>query len=228
MARAAESAYHRIRAALLTGVYPAGERLGEVELAAAFTVSRTPVREALRRLAAEGLVEIEPNRGARVARWTADDLEEIYLLRALLESAAARRAAERIRPAAIGRLEELCAQMEKWAEPGRGQDLDQVAELNNAFHAAIVEAAASPRLGTLLAQVVQVPLVVRTFHRYDEAALTRSLGHHRELIEALRAGDGAWAESVMRSHVHAARGVLVSALRAELGATSATDERRNP
>lgn len=222
MARAAGMAYDRLRAALLAGVYPEGERLGEVELAAAFEVSRTPVREALRRLASEGLVEVEPNRGARVARWTADDIEEIYLLRALLEGAGARRAAGRIAPGTLDRLDGLCAEMERWAKPGRIQDLDRVAELNRDFHATIIDSARTPRLATLLGQVVQVPLVLRTFHRYGETALARSLGHHRELVQALRAGDGEWAESVMRSHVHAARDVLVNALRAE-PAGSATD-----
>ncbi|HEU4568713.1 MAG TPA: GntR family transcriptional regulator [Marmoricola sp.] len=211
MVRATDEAYESLRAAILGGEVAPGERLGEVELAEQLGVSRTPVREALRRLAADGLVEVLPNRGARVAQWTTEDLEEIYDLRAMLESHGAARAAERIDPAELPALHRLCAEMEACAERGRKRDLDRLAELNAELHRRIVDAAASPRLASLIAAVVQVPLVMRTFQRYDADALQRSLGHHRELVAALAAQDGEWARSVMRSHVLAAKAVLVAA-----------------
>jgi DNA-binding GntR family transcriptional regulator len=209
--RATDEAYESLRAAILGGEVAPGERLGEVELAEQLGVSRTPVREALRRLAADGLVEVLPNRGARVAQWTTEDLEEIYDLRAMLESHGAARAAEHIDPAELPALRRLCAEMEACAERGRTRDLDRLAELNAELHRRIVDAAASPRLASLIAAVVQVPLVMRTFQRYDADALQRSLGHHRELVAALAAQDGEWARSVMRSHVLAAKAVLVDA-----------------
>lgn len=212
MAQAAERAHLRLRAAILKGEYRSGERLGEVELAESLHVSRTPVREALHRLAAEGLVEIEPNRGARVAHWRREDLEEIYELRALLEGSAARRAAERADAEVLAALGGLCDAMDMAARPGRHRDLDRVAALNAEFHGLVMATSGSPRLAAMLGQVVHVPLVARTYHRYDEAALARSMGHHRELAAAMRSHDGPWAESVMRSHVHAARCVLSAAL----------------
>ncbi|NDU72032.1 FCD domain-containing protein [Actinomadura sp. DSM 109109] len=211
MARAVDRVYTRLRADILDGVHPPGARLGEAELAEATGSSRTPVREALRRLEVEGLVEVLPHRGARVPDWTPADLEEIYDLRMLLEGAAARRAATRATAADADRMDELCALMEAAAEPGAGQDLDRVAELNSGFHGTVRAAAASGRLVTMLDAVVRLPLVMRTFHRYSPADLARSAAHHRELAAALRARDGTWAESVMRAHVLAAKAVLLRA-----------------
>jgi DNA-binding GntR family transcriptional regulator len=209
VARAAQEAQATLRAAILGGEIAPGARLGEVELAEQLGVSRTPVREALRRLAADGLVEVLPNRGARVAQWTPDDLDEIYELRALLESHGAARAATRIDPAEVAVLAKLCDDMDACVRRARKRDLDRITALNAEFHTRILESAGTPRLLALMAAVVQVPLVSRTFHEYSAEALARSLGHHRELVAAMGARDPAWAESVMRSHVLAARAVLL-------------------
>lgn len=209
MARAVQEAADALRAAILGGDLQPGARLGEVELAEQLGVSRTPVREALRRLAAEGLVDVLPNRGARVVEWSTADLDEIYDLRALLESHGAARAARRIAAGELLVLEKLCRDMEDCATRGRERDLDRLASLNAEFHRRILDASGSARLALLVGSVVHVPLVLRTFHDYSTEALERSLGHHREIVAALRAGDPQWAESVMRSHVLAARDVLV-------------------
>jgi DNA-binding GntR family transcriptional regulator len=210
MAAATEQTVQRLRQFILEGDVEPGARLGEVELAAQLGVSRTPVREALRALSSQGLVEILPNRGARVARWSVEDLEEIYELRVMLESHAAQRAAGRMSIADVDVLTELCEQMEACAQRGGKHDLLELSELNFRFHRGILDAADSPRLATMLASVVQIPLVMRTFVRYSPEALARSMGHHRELAAALRAGAPDWAGSVMRSHIAAARTVLVS------------------
>lgn len=219
MVRAVDHAYSLIREGILAGRHAPGERLGEAELAELTATSRTPVREALRQLEMEGLVEVLPHRGARVTAWTAADLEEIYDLRAMLEAFAADRAASRIGSKDLDRMTELCELIEAAAGPGAGQDLDRVAELNAEFHGLVRAAAASTRLVTMLNAVVQLPLVVRTFHRYSPEDLARSCAHHRELVAALRAADGLWARSVMRSHVLAAKAVLLRA------ATSETESR---
>jgi DNA-binding GntR family transcriptional regulator len=213
MVRAVDRVYTRLRADILGGVHQPGARIGEAELAEATGSSRTPVREALRRLEAEGLVEILPHRGARVPGWTPDDLEEIYDLRMLLEGATARRAATRIEPKDTDRMAELCDLIERAAEPGDGQDLDRVAELNAGLHGIVRAAAASGRLVTMLNSVTQLPLVMRTFYQYSPDDLDRSFAHHRELVAALRAGDGTGAESVTRAHVLAAKAVLLRAAR---------------
>lgn len=210
MAAATEKAVARVRRFILEGHLEPGARLQEVDLAAQLGVSRTPIREALRALSSEGLVEILPNRGARVARWSVKDLEEIYELRVMLESHAAQRAASRMSSAELVVLTELCEQMEACAHRGSNHDLVELSELNSLFHRCILNAADNPRLTMMVASVVQVPLVMRTFVHYSPEALAHSMGHHRELVAALRAGVPEWAGSVMRSHIIAARTVLVN------------------
>lgn len=210
MAATTEQAVTRLRRSILEGDLAPGARLQEVELAAQLGMSRTPVREALRVLSSQGLVEILPNRGARVAQWSVKDLEEIYELRVMLESYGAHRAASRMSSAQVDVLTTLCEQMEHRARRGGKHDLLEISELNARFHRHIVDAADNPRLATMLASVVQVPLVTRTFTYYSPEALARSMGHHRELTAAIRAGAPEWASSVMRSHIIAAHTVLVS------------------
>ncbi|OHX01756.1 GntR family transcriptional regulator [Micromonospora sp. WMMB235] len=208
MGRATQSAYESIKTRILGGAYEPGKKLSEEDLAAAVGVSRTPVREALRRLHAEGLVDWEANRGATVPAWREQDLEEIFELRALLEGYGAELAATRITPEEIVRLRELCAEMEGYAAGQRRDRADRIAVCNAQFHEIILGAGRNRRLSALLGAVVQTPLVNRTFRRYDEAAMARSMSHHRELIDAFEARDRAWAGSVMRAHILAARATL--------------------
>jgi DNA-binding GntR family transcriptional regulator len=206
---AAERAYEVIRGGILDGTFPLGARLPEEDLAARAGVSRTPVREALRQLAAEGFVTFAPNRGAQVASWSDDDLDEIFQLRALLESHAAARAARRMDASRLLALHELADGMDEAARRGTPAALDRIAALNNRFHRTILAAADSQRLHAMLDTVIVVPVVHRTFHHYTPAALSRSMHHHRELLAAFEAGDGDWAGTVMRTHVLAARAVLL-------------------
>jgi DNA-binding GntR family transcriptional regulator len=208
MPRATDTAYEAVRQMILSGEAEAGSRLGEAELAETLGLSRTPVREALQRLGADGLVDVLPHRGARVARWTRDDLAEIFELRSLLEPYAAARAARLGRDEAV--LTELrghCAAMERAAADG---DLARVAQLNSRFHAALIDASGNRRLPAMLTSVMHAPLILGTFRRYDAEAMARSMNHHRELVAALTARDPAWAESVMRAHVRAAAASLTS------------------
>ncbi len=204
--RAAEYAYRCIREEILSGERAGGEWLREDGLAESIGVSRTPVREALRHLAAEGLVHYQRNRGVQVQTWSAADLNEIYGLRSLLEPYGSRLAAG-TGAADCGALDAMCDGMEN-AVNERDPDLDSVAELNNDFHRAIIEASGNSRLAGLVTSNLQVPLVRHTFSRYSTTSLQRSMAHHRELVSALRTGDPDWAESIMRSHVHAAWTVM--------------------
>lgn len=206
---AADRAYAAIRGGILDGTFELGARLPEEDLAARAGVSRTPVREALRRLAAEGFVTFVPNRGAQVASWTEGDLQEIFELRAMLEGRAAALAAMRVTAGQLDAMADLAGRMEAAAQQGTAGALDRVAELNTTFHRTILIAAASPRLSAMLGAVIVVPLVHRTFHRYTPAALRRSMNHHRELLAAFAAGDPDWARTVMQAHVLAARAELL-------------------
>jgi DNA-binding GntR family transcriptional regulator len=200
--KAAEVTYLTIRRQILSGERAGGEWLREGDLAAVIGVSRTPVREALRRLAAEGLVRHEPNRGVQVEDWGVGDLDEIFSLRSQLEPWGCGLAAT-TGLADLDALGDLADRMD--AEARRDPpDLDAITELNNRFHRTVLEASGNGRLVGLVSAVVEVPLVWRTFSHYSREAMQRSLAHHHEIVEALRSGDAAWAESVMRSHVRAA------------------------
>lgn len=205
-----ESVVDGLRSLILSGQYPAGSRLGEVELAAVLGVSRTPVREALRLLAAEGLVELTPNKGARVVAWTDAELEEIFALRAQVEGLAARRAAERISEADLVELERLAQAHAEATAAGEHRDLDRIYELNGQFHAGVVRAAAvGSTLATVVGSLVHSVVLHRTLHVFDDVAMQRSSQHHLELVAAMRNRDPEWAECVMRSHLLAARAALL-------------------
>ena len=206
--RAVDRAYEAVRSGIIAGRYLAGARLTEQDIATSIGVSRTPVREALRRLDAEGLVEFTPNLGAVVTTWTEEDSDEIFDLRAMLESYGARRATIRASDEQIVELRRLAElQYRESVERGPGH-LDRIADLNSQFHRRMQEAATSARLGRALAALIEAPLMMRTFQKYTPEDLQRSAAHHLEIVRALEARDPDWAASVMLSHIHAARGAL--------------------
>jgi DNA-binding GntR family transcriptional regulator len=206
---AAEQAAQSLREEILSGVIPSGARLGEAELAGRLSVSRTPIREALTRLAAEGLVELQPNRGARVATWTAEQLREIFELRLRLEPYAVRQAVPRLGPEQLTDLDGLATAMTRAGRPGRNQDLSVIVELNRRFHGLFIDAAGSPPLAGALRGVTHASVVHQNFHDYTPDALRRSLAHHVEMVAAARAGDGDWAEAIMRAHLFNARATMI-------------------
>ena len=206
--RAVDRAYDAVRTGIIAGRYLAGARLTEQEIATAVGVSRTPVREALRRLDAEGLVEFTPNLGAVVTVWSEADSDEVFDLRAMLESYSARRATLRATPEQIAELKRLAETQHRESVERKAGHLERIAELNSQFHRRLQEAAASARLSRALAALIEAPLMMRTFQKYTPEDLERSSRHHLEIVRALEARDPDWAASVMLSHIHAARGAL--------------------
>jgi DNA-binding GntR family transcriptional regulator len=213
--------YHRLRGGILDGSYPQGIRLGEVELAEALGVSRTPVREALRRLGSEGLVETLPNKGARVRTWSSTELDAIEDLRALLEGHAAALAARVISGAELAVMTQLVDQMEAATAPGVRPDFDLITELNNQFHAAVTAASGNPLLPGVIGQLIHLPIVVRTFRQYSPDRLRESMRQHHEILDALSSHDSVWAQAAMRVHIFSGRAILIPGAPAHrTGATS--------
>ena len=211
---AEDRAYQAIRTAIIEGVHAHGAHIDAGSIAVALGISRTPVREAFRRLHAEGLLTLIANRGAYVTPWTRGDVDEMFSLRVVLESHAAAIAAERLDAGGIGHLRHLAERMERAAGGRAGQhlpghDLQLIMTLNGEFHRAIIGASANRRLTTIMSTLVDTPLIMRTFADYDATDLQRSMAHHRELIDAFAAKDADWAASVMRSHLHAAHQVVL-------------------
>lgn len=208
MSSAGERAYELIRSSIIEGKLRQGEPVREEKLAADVGVSRTPIREALRRLHAEGLVAFEAHRGARVASWPDDALDEIFSMRAMVEGRGARWAATHCTPETLDRLRALAEKMRAAAGGSGSPRLHELTTLNNEFHTLIAETGGGSQLETLRQSLVQLPLVYRTFHWYSRRDLQRSLNHHDEIIDAIAAGDGEWAEAAMTAHIHAARHAL--------------------
>ena len=174
--------------AILEGELKPGERLRAEALAQRFGTSRTPIREALLQLEAQGLVEVEHNRGAVVRTFDKDDLRDLYEVRALIEPHAAARAATRIQAPEIERLEQLC-------------DAEDQLVANEEFHRIILEAAQSPRLQVAMRAATGIPRAVRSAFWNDERQKAESLMCHRRLVSAFRVADPALAEATMRMHI---------------------------
>ena len=210
MSDAVDKAYRMLRDRIVGGELVAGDRLKERELCAELEVSRTPVREALRRLQSEGLVDIEPRRGGVVAGIRADEIDEVYSLGILLESHAARLAAERATADDLAALDALLGAMRAALEsdpPDRGEYL----QLDSRFHRRILEMTRNRRLDSIVGQVVGVPTLVQAFNHYTAAHLAQSLQQHANIVAALRAGDADWAEAAMRAHIHSAKELMLAA-----------------
>ena len=207
--QAVDRVYATLRQGILDGVYAPGARLGEADLADALGVSRTPVREALRRLGSEGLLSTLPNKGARVRRWTTSELSDISDLRAILEGHAAARAATLVTDANLAAMDDLVTRMEAATADGTAADIDLITDLNREFHGAVIAASGNSLLPELMNALLHVPVISRTYRRYSPSRMLESMRQHRDLLSALRAGDPAWAEAVMRVHILSARPALL-------------------
>jgi DNA-binding GntR family transcriptional regulator len=198
-----------LREAILSGEFGPGERLRTVSLAKRFGSSRTPVREALVQLEGEGLVDIEPRRGAVVRPFASADLIDLYEVRILLEPAAAARAALRVNSQQLDRLAALVVLSDARGGRDTGAIDDQIA-WNEEFHAIVIEAAGSPRLSAALRATAGIPRSFRSAFWRDEAHRALSQACHRKLVSALAERSAERAEAVMRMHILRAKDALVA------------------
>lgn len=203
MSKAADQAYDYIRKAIVAGELAPGSSLREENLAHVVGVSRTPVRDALRRLESEQLVRRTESKRSYVADWSLDDVEEGFKLRSMLECHAASRAAKNIQSNALTNLERINDDIGR-AVRGDIPDPEAFTSLNRSFHSIIIDAAMSERLARLLTGLVAQPVVLRTAARYDRAQLEQSVHEHSELIKAFQRRDSSWAESIMAAHIRRA------------------------
>ncbi len=214
---APDSTFETLRRLLIEGQFAPGEHLVEERLAAELGVSRTPVRQALARAAAEGLVRIYPNRGAVVREFTPQDLINAYDLRAVLEGHAAYCAAQHITAAQLEALEHSADALEaamtmSFATPQA--EIHYLVEHNQHFHDIIAAASGNTRLPELLAQVVNVPLQFRSFNWYSAEERAISNFFHRSILHALRVGHPDRARALMQEHIFRGRDALLTSLAA--------------
>ncbi len=190
--------YQKLRDDILDGKFEDHEELREITIGEEMGVSRTPVREALRQLELEGLVQIIPNKGAYVTGITAEDVRDIYMIRSKLEGLCARLVVENITKEQEEELEENVYLAEFHA--GRGH-MEQMAELDNRFHDILYEACASKMLKHQLTNLHQYVMRVR---RQTLSATNRSKAsneEHKAIMEAIKLRDADLAERLANQHI---------------------------
>ena len=214
-ASGAQLVYGELRERILNLSLEPGARLHEAELAAELAVSRTPLREALRMLLAEDLVEQLPTGGTLVRRLDLQDMRELYAVRAALEGLAVREACRRLTDADLGRLGDLVEQMRLLVDHPA-----ELTRLGGEFHAGIAAIAGNRRCEQLLRQLDGHMRRYRTLSSRRGPRRRAALEDHRALFETLRARDPDAAERTVRDHV------LAACREAEAAAAGLLSERR--
>jgi DNA-binding GntR family transcriptional regulator len=204
MAATSDKAYEVLKQRVVGGTYAPGAQLKEEHLARELDISRTPIRAALKRLVDDGLATADPGRGVRVAEWTELDIEETYDLRGLLEAHAAELATRRGGVALADRLDALNDEMEQAIALGGAELPGRLQVINAHFHRAVLDASGSPRLRSMLAGLIDMPIVIRSHFISTLQDKLQSLYHHRDLAAAVRAGDAELARQVMQLHLRVA------------------------
>ncbi|MFC7496974.1 MULTISPECIES: GntR family transcriptional regulator [unclassified Nocardioides] len=199
-----EVAYEALRTAIIEGQLGPGERIVEQRVAAELNVSRTPVREAVRMLAADGLVVASRHRGATVRTLDRSEVRDLYGLRARLEAYAAELASSRATADDVEELDAGIAEFDVALHRGDLSDLDRtrlVNQANKRVHNAVVQASGHGRLGQMLANTVDVPMVFSAFRFFNRAELERSNNFHRYIRDQIAAGEPRRAASLMYEHI---------------------------
>ena len=211
----AAHAYAQVRASIVENRYPPGQRLVEQRIAEELGLSRTPVREALRMLEAEGLVVSERNRGAMVRPLSPTEVVDLYGLRIRLEAYAVEVATERATETELG---ELVAAADAFSEIRRTVDGDSVEgvrllhDANRRFHDGVLVAARHHRLETMLARTVDTPLVFQAFRTFGAAEIERSDTFHHLIVEAMCRRDANRASALMTEHIAQGRDAVLDAM----------------
>lgn len=190
--------FHKLRDDILNGKYKENDELREVAIGEELGVSRTPVREAFRQLELEGLIQIVPNKGAYVTGITRKDVQDIYMIRSLLEGLCARWATENISEEQMAEMEENIFLSKFHAEKGH---YDQLAELDNRFHEILYEACNSKMLEHQLRDFHQYVLRVRKKTLSNVNRGRKSNEEHEQIMEAIKAKDADRAEALANAHM---------------------------
>lgn len=194
----AEIAYQRLKREIIEGVYTPRQRLIEADIAPALGVSRATLRAVLIRLHHEGLIEIQPNRGAQVRAFGVEEAVQIFQVREALEGLAAALAAEQVTPAQLTELHSIVTAMEKTLA---ADDLLGQLPLAGRFHQTIIEAAHNAFIEQFLS-MLHAPLVRHQFRIIlVPGRKEASVAEHRAILSALEHHDAAQAEQAMRQHM---------------------------
>lgn len=226
-----EGIYERLRREIVQGELRPGQRLGEEWIARRWGASRTPVREALQRLEADGLVVLRPHRGALVRTFDVEELIGIFDLRVRIEGYAARRAATRLNSEEIAgldlihrrQLEVLHSQPPDGREGESSEAIRRLVELNERFHHMIHVGSRNRHVEAMLSRLSYLPLVYQAVYAHGREGREISLYHHEQLLHSFRMRDPELAEAIMRAHVYHGRQSTLAPL-LERGSEKPTDQ----
>lgn len=189
-----------VRRRIVAREWDPGERILEDQLAAELDVSRNPIREALQALAAEGFVELEPRRGARVAIISSERVAELFQVREVLEGLVASLAAQRCTDATLSEMREVLVEGMRAADAG---DLTGLPALNTRFHHLLAEVAGNQMLAETIERLRH--LIEWIYSQRIAQRAPRSWDEHRQIVEAIATRDAVAAERVARAHIAQAR-----------------------
>lgn len=206
-----EQVAHRLRQMLVENRIPPGAKLNERELSEVLSVSRTPLREAIKMLAAEGLVELLPNRGAIAVELTEADILNTFEVMSGLEAQSGALAAERITEAELAEIKAMHYEM---LAAYTRRDLPAYYQLNSAIHRAINTAAKNPVLTTTYNQVNARLQALRFRSNQDGEKWRTAVNDHEQMIDALEKRDATAMRAVLMAHLINKRDVVVEQLRA--------------
>lgn len=207
-----ELVFENIRQAIVKGIFAPGERLMEIQLADDLGVSRTPVREAIRKLELEGFVVMIPRRGTYVANLSIKDINDVYEIRISLDVLAAGLAAERIEPEELEELNRLLLEISEAARTG---PMDKIVRLDTAFHDVLYKASRNDRLRNIINNLrEQITGIRGTSMRYP-GRLADTLEEHRALVDSIAARDSERAQAAARIHLENAEHTLLKAMAEE-------------
>lgn len=194
-----EIIYEGLRSAIIKGVIPIGERINEKNLALALNVSRTPVREAMRRIQDEEIVNYTPNYGITVAQFTKEDVEEIYKIRLSLDLLAGENAAQLMTEEKEIRMEKLLKETELAQKEGR---IDDVIEMSKQFNSLIYEFSEMPRLTTIQHRLIDYVVRFRDISLTANERRALAIAEHREIFELMKAGKVEEMKDLMTTHLN--------------------------
>ncbi|MGN0376606.1 MAG: GntR family transcriptional regulator [Suilimivivens sp.] len=204
--------FNTLRKAILTGQLKPGERLMEVHLANKLGVSRTPIREAIRKLELEGLVIMIPRRGAEVAQITEKSLNDVLEVRRALDALSVELACERITDEEIEELKNACNEFEKAV---KGKDVSVIAKADVALHDIIVRAAGNLRLQQLVNNLAEQMYRYRFVYIKDESQHEKLVAEHKEIFESIANRDKERALRAAKLHIDNQEKSIISQIRLE-------------
>lgn len=190
--------FNTLRRSILTGELKPGERLMEIHLADKLGVSRTPIREAIRKLELEGLVTMIPRRGAEVAQITEKHLRDVLEVRRALDALAVELACERITKEELDSLKEACDNFAKETKQGNA---NRLARADVAFHDIILNASGNERLVQMISKLSQQMYRYRLEYVKDETSYEQLIGEHAAIYEAIRSRDGIAGAEAIKNHI---------------------------